>query len=135
MCLTIESRRRPRLKKAKEDIVVYKKVFETFGEEKRFISYLQSFAYIPNATLPRVKIKFNNMKVFRSDCNKWVVEEGYHFYLSPGTVPIQSGYSRERMVKFIIPKGTRYVESRFVEMGVAENIVCTGEIVRPLNKM
>lgn len=124
MCLKVKDN--IKLKVAKEDIIVYKKVVKVFGRKNKIRyklskSFYKIYIYALDVVQPRVRIKIVNNEI----------NEGYHFYKNLSYDDI--GCYRNKyhsMAMFIIPKGTRYYIKNSINEGVCERIIYKGLIFK-----
>lgn len=129
MCFDIYLKEKPKCQVAEEDIIVCKTLYKK-GFDNIFFSPVKSHIYVPDKLQKRVKIRPRRGHPFfgRNEVCKWEINRGYHFFLL--SYPFFSLYARgEKKVKCIIPKGTKYIINKKCDLGVAERIICTGEII------
>lgn len=118
MCLTVFGKR-VRYKKAKSDIVVYKILVK-----KTNLSPYRDFQYLPNTEYSSVKLRATHHSAWNDD-DEWEIEEGLHAYTTLVRARFMLDYN-EKVVLFVIPKGTRYVIGEDWEI-VAERMI-TGDL-------
>lgn len=117
MCFIVTNKR---VKIAKKNIVCYK--FSDVNQQDKELTfspyYRDTFVYIKNEPTPRIKLTITNGdKICR----------GYHsFNTLISCREVARGCSR--IGKFIIPKGTRYYESKYYGEYVSETLIFKGYI-------
>ena len=124
MCLKVKEN--IKLKVAKKDIIVYKKVTKFFGRNNKVLYKLAKLIY--NIHLyhldivqPIVRIKIVNNEI----------NEGYHFYKNLTFDNIECYRNMfHSMAIFVIPKGTRYYIKNSINEGVCESIIYKGLILK-----
>ena len=106
MCFHIEKGVNSKFKIAKKDITCYKMIFLNDR------AYYQNFAYSPNTLYNFINIK----KEFD------IIEKGYHSYSTKYKAFCSGNKFYCKIVKFIIPKGTKYYYNSFYKEYVSTKI-------------
>ena len=117
MCFIVTNKR---VKIAKKNIVCYKfSAVNQQGKDFTFLPYFQNcFTYKKNKPTLKVELTI-------TDDNE--INRGYHSYNTLKACRDNS-MSKTRIGKFIIPKGTRYYESKEYDEYVSESLIFKGYI-------